>query len=259
MHWVRYDAHTCDHIKAWPINWTELWRKIQLPLGSEGILEEHIDISRPHDMGVLSALMPNTPTIAAFDQANYLGWHSIEVSAKTVEEFRIDVGYHAGPWPVPKPYYSPLMGPLSYLSIPWKLYFLVTALSTLMDQFRDGHSEAGFLGDNPKKPNCSYPLCCIIKTDGQYQGFALQSCMGAIHVNWIDIDPTQSQPSWLCRITDILVRVINRIRVWVCEKLRVRTCRGEHCRAHALSGLALDHRDRLPLADSSQERPREDQ
>jgi hypothetical protein len=119
------------------------------------------------------------PPFDVFDEDNYPSWYSVTAPTSTIEEFLIDVGYGVAPWPVPKP----TAGAPTIL-----LYNLVAGISEQIDDFRDTHTEVGFLGENPIKPTHNYPLCCIIKSEDKYKGFMIYKTSDADLVEWRDIN-----------------------------------------------------------------------
>lgn len=180
IHWIRFDAHTNDHIPLWPLNWNEAWVGIPEelsfapPLDIPRYVEPPYDL--PDDIGSPWDFL---------DSTNYPGWHTVTAPVKDIDELMIDVGFAAKPWPVPKPD----VNPVSIVTV-YRLYFLIALISEQMDRKRNTHTEVGFLGENPIKPNCEYPVCCIIKHDDEYKGFMIQKSTDKNpRVEWENVKP----------------------------------------------------------------------
>jgi hypothetical protein len=93
---------------------------------------------------------------------NHPGWHSIRTPGSGIDEFFIDVGCGA-PWPIPDPHPNP---------VALTFHALVKEFSEAIDEYRETHSEVGFLGNiDPNVPRYNYPFCCVIKqrTNGRYK------------------------------------------------------------------------------------------
>ena len=189
IHWIRFDAHTNDHIPLWPLNWNEAWVGIPKELSFDPPFEIPGDMEPPYDLpeNMAPIDLPDNigPPWDFLDRTNYPGWHTVEAPVKAIDEFLIDVGFPAEPWPVPKPD----VNIVSAVTV-WRLHLLVALISEQIDRERGVHSEVGFLGENPMKPNCDYPVCCIIKHGDQYKGFMIQKSTAKYpSVEWENINP----------------------------------------------------------------------
>lgn len=250
IYWIRFDAHTNDHIPFWPLNWNEAWTGIpkeledlltNIPSPPEPPVDRiPLDTGPPYDIP-FGEYLP--PPVDFFDRDNYPGWHSVEAPAESICEFLIDVAYGgANPWPVPKPYIGRISGVFSFLSPAWSLYFRIAAISAVIDIARSSHTEVGFIGENSIKPNWNYPVCCIIKSGQDYQGFMIHRSRDAPLAQWQVIENGGSSANevngfvgWVIgRVTDGLSEVCD----WAdrleqrCSVRRFRRCAEEEDRGY---------------------------
>ena len=195
LHWIRMDAHQPGHIDIWPLNWTERWND-KLPYLHElsQCVGDQAAPMNPRPGNRREQILLAVSPWDVLNADNYPGWHSLTAPVDTISEFLIDVGFGKRPWPVPEPGLFPrlpFVDATRIASIAWKLYLLMATYSAVMDQMRgqEGGTEIGFLGENPIKPNCNYPVCCIIKSGDRYMGFAVRDASDTSRVRWQNINP----------------------------------------------------------------------
>ena len=209
IHWIRYDAHTNLHIPFWPLNWTEAWVGLPPQIPYDQLLEYFLNEEPPYDIDAFMGPLKDFknqflyPPLDVLDKANYPRWHTaVEAQTESICEFHIDVSLIDGePWPVPKPFVDWSKGPigaaLSFLSPAWQLYFRFALISAAIDVLRGKqHGDVGFLGENPIKPNCNYPVCCVIKSGDNYKGFFIPTSTDVNSIEWKDINKSGSSGIW---------------------------------------------------------------
>lgn len=231
VHWVRFDAHTNDHIPAWPLNWNEAW--VGLP--EEGPWNELVEYfggqEPPYDLSAQRQWL--YPPVDMLDSINYPGWHTVDAPVAAIDEFIIDTSFSGDPWPVPKPFIDTHFGLpgmlLSFLSPAWTVHTLVVRLSGLLDLLRGTRSDIGFLGDNPVKPNCNYPVCCTVRSGERYWSFNIATSTDRAEWGQVDTAGASSMPLFWGR----LKAKIGRICLWAeemedqCEEQRQQICTQE--------------------------------
>lgn len=196
LHWTRMDAHNPGHIKVWPLNWTETWND-ELP-GAEAMSQLFEDQDPPiRPSNARERALLSTPPLDVLNEDNYPGWHTVSVPVKAVSGFLIDVGYGKRPWPVPEPGLfprAPVVEATRFASVFWKLYLLMATYSAVTDEMRgeEGGTEIGFLGENPIKPNSSYPVCCVVSSGDRHIAFAIPQALETGQLEWREI---RSEPS----------------------------------------------------------------
>lgn len=216
IHWMRFDAHTNEHIPFWPLNWTETWVDVKIGPATADDFPDGFDVSQPHDMGPWSEFLELFPPFGVFDERNYPDWHEVDVPCKYLDELRIDVGFGTLPWPTPKPHViGPFFSPTGLIqiatSLAWKVYILMCVVSSVIDTIRNqDRSDVGFLGENPITPNTEYPVCCIVKGEQGFKGFAIARSEDT--ANWEDLDvESATADTWLCRTVTRWVDELRRI------------------------------------------------
>lgn len=212
VHWIRFDAHTNDHIPIWPLNWNEAWVGLPDELSWDELLDYFSGQEPPYD---LSAVRPWLyPPIDMLDSINYPGWHSVDAPVTAIDEFIIDTSYSGDPWPVPKPYIDTHFGLpgvlLSFLSPAWTLHTLISRIAPQLVARRRDNEDVGFLGDNPVKPNCNYPLCCTLRSGERYWAFNI--AQSTDRPEWGEVDPSAAGRAPLAWVK--LKQTIGRVCLW---------------------------------------------